>query len=137
MEAAQCRGCGGGGGGGGGGISSTKCSSSWVRACGRLGAARGGLRVEQDRLGHGRSLILGDDDAAVAGVVEVNLGQRPVVSAAGRQGRGVQRIGLAVGVVESAGLGIQQVSRMAFLGGRVEDRGRRGVGWGRALAAAE
>jgi hypothetical protein len=59
------------------------------------------------------------------------------MSAAGRQGRGVQGIGLAVRVVERVGLGIQQVSRVAFLGGRVEDSGRRGVRRVCAFAAAE
>lgn len=80
---------------------------------------------------------MGDDDAAVARIVEVDLRQRPVMSAAGRQGRGVQGIGLAVGVVERVGLGIQQVSRVAFFRGRVEDRGRGGVRRVCALAAAE
>ena len=122
---------------GGGGVAAAKCSRSWVRAGGRVGAGRGRLRVEQDRLGHGGRLILGNDDAAVAGVVEVDLRQRPVVAAAGRQGGGVQRVGLAVGVVERVGFGIQQVSRVAFLGGRVEDRGRGGVRRVCALAAAE
>ena len=108
-----------------------------VGGSGRGGGGRGRLRVEQDRLGHGGRLILGNDDAAVAGVVEVDLRQRPVVAAAGRQGGGVQRVGLAVGVVERVGFGIQQVSRVAFLGGRVEDRGRGGVRRVCALAAAE
>lgn len=88
MKTAQCRAC-GAGGDGSAGVGSTKRSRTWVGTCGRFGAWGGWLGVEQDGLGHGRSLILGNDDAAVARVVEVNLGQRPVMSAAGRQGRGV------------------------------------------------
>lgn len=126
MKIAQCR-ARGAGGTRGAGVGSTKRSHAWVGTCGRFGAWGGWLGVEQNGLGHGRSLILGDDDAAVARVVEVNLRQRPVMSAARRQGRSVQGIGLAVGVVERVGLGIQQVSRVAFFRGRVEDSGRGGV----------
>lgn len=106
-------------------------AGGWQRR--RLCARRGGLGVEQDRLGHGGRLVLGDDDAAVARMVEVDLRQRPIVGRAGGQGRGVQRIRLAVGVVEGAGVGVQQVSRVALFGGRVERR-RRASG---ALARAE
>lgn len=53
------------------------CCARSARACrgrgGRVGARRGRLGVEQNGLGHGGRLILGDDDAAVARVVEVDL----------------------------------------------------------------
>jgi hypothetical protein len=109
---------------------------------GRLGAGGGGLRVEQDRLGHGGRLILGDDDAAVARVLEVDLRQRPVMAAPGGQRRGVEGVRLAVGVVEGAGLGVEQVARVRLLRGRVEHGGgriwvRRARRRARALAAAE
>lgn len=59
------------------------------------------------------------------------------MGAAGRQGRGVEGIWLALGVVESAGLGVQQMARVALLRRRVEHRRRRRVGGAGAFAAAE
>jgi hypothetical protein len=102
-----------------------------------LEARRGRLGVEENRLGHGGRLILGDDDAAVARVVEVYLRQRPVMAAPGGQGRSVQRIRLALGVVERVGLGIQQMARVTLLGRRVEHRRRRRVGRAAAFSAAK
>lgn len=95
---------------------------------GRLGAGRARLRVEQERLVGALGLILGDEDAAVAGELEVDLGQRPVVCGAQREGGAVQRVGLAVGVVEGAGVGVEQVARVRLLGGRVERGRARGMG---------
>jgi hypothetical protein len=93
-----------------------------------------GLGVEEDRLGHGRRLILGDDDAAVAGELEVNLGQRAISGLRG----GMQRVRLSVGVRERVRVGIQQLARVSLLGHRVE-AGRRGrrMWRTRAFAAAE
>jgi hypothetical protein len=95
---------------------------------GRLGACGSGLGVEQDRLGHGRRLILGDDDAAVAGVLEIDLRQGPVVAAAGCQWCRVQGIRLALGVGERVRLWVEEVTSMRLFCGRVQHgRGRQRV----------
>lgn len=124
-------------------VIASKCSGAGARYGRGLGAGWRGFGVEQDRLGHGGRLILGDDDAAVARIIEVDLGERTIVTAAGRQRSGVQWIGLAIGMVEGVGVGIEQVSRVALLGRRVEDCDgrrmwvRRARARTRAFAAAE
>lgn len=125
-------------GGARGACAGESAKDAWAggRLGGRLWAERARLGVVQERLVGALGLVLGDEDAAVAGELEVDLGERAVVGGAQREGGGVQRVGLAVGVVEGAGVGVEQVARVRLLGGRVEcGRGRR-VG-GRALAAAE
>jgi hypothetical protein len=119
------------------GVGAAKRSCAWIGRGVRVEARRGRLGVEENRLGHGGRLILGDDDAAVARVVEVYLRQRPVMAAPGGQGRSVQRIRLALGVVERVGLGIQQMARVTLLGRRVEHRRRRRVGRAAAFSAAK
>lgn len=96
---------------------------------GRVGARRGRLRVEQNRLGHGGRLVLGDDDAAIARVLQVDFREWAVMGRAGRP-----RIELAIAVVEGAALRVEQMSCVRLVCGRVEGccRGARG-----ACAAAE
>ena len=109
-----------------------------VRVRGRGGRRRARLAVEQHRLGHVGKVILGDDDAHVARELEVDLRERPVVAAPGRQRRGVQRVRLAVGVEQGAAVRVEQMARVRLLGRRVERRrGRGAVGGVVAFAAAE
>lgn len=91
---------------------------------GRLWARRAGLGVEQNGPVAALGLVLGDQDAAVARKLQVDLGQRPVVGGPQREGGSMQRVWLAVGVVEGARFGIEQVSRVRLFGGRIERRGR-------------
>lgn len=119
------------------GIGGAKCAGAEVGRCGSVDAWWGRLGVEQDGLGHGGRLVLGDDDAAVARVVEVYLRQGPIMAAPRGQGRGVQGIRLALGVVERVVLGIQQMARVALFCRRVEHRRRRRVRRAAALAAAK
>lgn len=119
------------------GIGAAKWSRPRIRRGGRVDAWRGRLRVEQDGLGHGGRLVLGDDDAAVARVVEVYLRQGPVMAAPWCQRRGMQRIRLALGVVERVGFGIQQMARVALFRRRVEHRRRRRVRRAGAFSAAK
>jgi hypothetical protein len=99
----------------------------WCRTS-RAGARAGGLGVEQDELGHGGRLILSNDDAAVAGELEIDLGQRSIVAAARGDGCSMEGIWLTVGVGEGAGVGIEQMARVRLLGCRLEAR-RRGRAW--------
>jgi hypothetical protein len=105
----------------------TKGTRPRVRQRGRLCARGPRFRVEQDGPRHRARLVLGDDDAAVAGEFEIDLGQRAIVCGARREGGAVERVGLAVGVVEGARFGIEQVSRVRLFRGRVQRRGRRRV----------
>ena len=47
---------------------------------GRFGAGRARFGIVEDGLGHRGRLILGHDDAAVAGELEVNLRERTIVT---------------------------------------------------------
>lgn len=114
-------GCGGGGGAGSGGRS--KGTRAVGGLGGRLWTRRAGLRVEQDGPVAALGLVLGDQNAAVARKLQVDLGQRPVVGGPQREGGAMQRVGLAVRVAEGARLGIQQVARVRLFGGRVEGGG--------------
>lgn len=120
-----------------GSIAGAKCTRAYGWNGWGFGARWGRLGVEENRLGHALDVILSNDDAAVARVLEVDLWQRSVMPAPWRQRGSMQRVGLAVRMVEGARLGIEQVARVALFGGRVEDgRGPR-VGSGPAFAAAE
>jgi hypothetical protein len=102
----------------------TKGPRAHVWLGGRLCTRRPRLRVEQDRLGDRAGLILRNDNATVARKVQVDLGQRAIVGGPQRQRGGMEGIRLAVGVVEGARFGIEQVSRVRVFRGRIECRGR-------------
>lgn len=136
MQAAKGRSHGAGSGSGSGSRRAAKAAGA--RLGGRLGAGRGGLAVEQHRLSHMGEVILSNDDAHVAWELEVDLRERPIMAAAGRQWSGMERVRLAVWVEEGTAVRVEQVSGVRLLCRRVERCcGRGAVGSAGALAAAE
>ena len=84
-----------------------------------FGAGRSWFGVEENGLGRGVGVVLGDDDPTVSGELEIDLRQGPIMGAPQGEGRAVQRIWLAVGVVEGVCIGIEQVSRVRLFRGRI------------------
>jgi hypothetical protein len=100
-----------------------KRTRPWIRHRRRFCSRRARFRVEQNGAWNRGRLVLSDDDAAIAGELEVNLWQRAIVRSSWREGSAMERVGLAVGVVEGTRIGIEQVSRVGLFRGRIKRRG--------------
>lgn len=141
------------------GAASVRASKGWASSVRTSGTAKGSgaciglgggfctgrawLGVEQDGLGHRGGFILCYYDAAVAREVEVNLGGGAVVGRARGQRGLVERVRLAIKMVQCARVWIEEMPGVRVFGGRVEGRivggrrRRRRVGGAGCLAAAE